>query len=149
MKEIPLSQGKVALVDDEDYERLNQFHWFAHKVVNTFYAERHPRSFPNKRAYIKMHAEIIHIPKELVCDHIDGNGLNNQKCNLHAVTKRQNAQNLHIKKTSKYPGVCWNKSEGKWNARICIDGKRTDLGRFKSEEAAALRYKLAAMEAEA
>lgn len=146
MKEIPLNRGLSAIVDDDDFERLSQHRWFAHKVVNTFYAERYQTTAPKKRTCIKMHSQIIDIPKSLQCDHIDGNGLNNQKSNLRVVNARENQQNRHTQKSSKYPGVYRMKRNGKWRAHITINGVVTHLGVFESEEAAGLCYKLASLE---
>ena len=58
-----------------------------------------------------MHREIMNTPKEMVTDHKDGNGLNNCKSNLRIVTNRQNAQNMRVDKSSKYPGVHWHKRD--------------------------------------
>jgi phenylalanyl-tRNA synthetase alpha subunit len=136
MKEIRLTQNKVTLVDDEDFERLNKQNWHAQRNKQTWYAvHSHP--------YMKMHQRIIDIPKELVTDHRDGNGLNNQKANLHAVTIRENAQNRHVQKTSRYPGVYWHKIGKKWAASIRIDKNSKHLGLFRIEEDAYNAYKTA------
>jgi hypothetical protein len=140
MKEILLNKGRVAFVDDEDYERINRAKWFSHKVVNTFYAERYVTVAPKKRIVIKMHAEIINIPKGMQCDHIDGNGLNNQKINLRVVTPRQNQQNQHVRKSSRFPGIQLQKRDGKFRARITINGKEHHIGSFESEGEAARQY---------
>lgn len=142
MKSIPLNKGLFATVDDEDFDRLTQHKWFAHKVVNTFYAERYVGPKFSRRC-IKMHAEIITIPKGLQCDHIDGNGLNNQKLNLRAVTIRRNQQNRHVKKSSKYPGVYKQKRDGKWRAHITFNGTVRHLGLFEVEEDAYTAYRVA------
>lgn len=134
MKQISLTQGKVALVDDEDYERLNRFKWYAQKARNTFYAFR----MLGRGKMVLMHRDILNTPEGMVPDHIDGNGLNNQKSNIRIVTVRQNAQNLHIKKSSRYPGVSpQNKA---WRARIKINGLNIELGMFPTEEEAHEAY---------
>jgi hypothetical protein len=141
MKEIPLTQGKVALVDDEDYEYLNQFKWCAHNRRNTSYAVRAlPIDKNEKQNTIKMHRVIINTPKEMETDHINGNGLDNRRENLRIVTTRQNQQNLHIKKSSKYPGVCWEAGRSRWRSTIQIAGKLHTIGRFENEEDAATAY---------
>lgn len=140
MKEIKLTQGKVALVDDEDFEYLNQWKWFAHKEGRTYYAHREIHTEKCKRYILKMHHVITGIPPaNLLCDHRDGNGLNNQRNNLRLVTKRQNAQNLQYSKSSQYPGVC--KYRNGWITRIRINGKRKYLGGFKTEIEAFNAYK--------
>jgi hypothetical protein len=88
-----------------------------------------------------MHHEVIGKPsKGLDTDHVDGNGLNNQKHNLRHVTRRQNGQNRHAVKTSRYPGVRWHKKSKKWIAEVRINGRGTHLGRFVSETEAFYFY---------
>ena len=147
VKEILLTRGMVTLVDDEDYEYLNQVKWFAHPHGKTAYVHRNiPKQENHKRTTIKMH-RIIMVPtpgKEI--DHIDGNGLNNQKSNLRLVTHRENGQNRHQKKSSRFPGVCWSKRGKNWIARIKIKGKSKHLGTFNNEEKAFEAYKKAVNE---
>jgi len=147
MKQIQLTQGKTAKVDDCDFDRLNQVKWYALKVKNTFYAAR-KLTIDGKKNTILMHHIVIGFPpKGLETDHKDGSGLNNQKENLRHITHRQNLQNLkHVKKSSEYPGVYWDKSRKKWNARIKINGKSKNLGRFTTELAAFAAYKKAVNE---
>lgn len=75
----------------------------------------------------------MNTPKGMVVDHIDGNGLNNQRENLRVVTYRQNCQNRHTPKTSIYPGVSWCKYKKRWFASIKINGKNRKLGRYNLE----------------
>ena len=70
MKQIKLSQGQFALVDDDDFELLNQYNWFANKHRNTFYARRNIRLSPTKRTAIQMHRVIVDCPVEKMIDHI-------------------------------------------------------------------------------
>jgi hypothetical protein len=130
MKAIPLTQNKFALVDDEDFERLNKIKWCAHNLGNTTYAAHSDYA---KGECLHMHRLVLPCEKPFMVDHLDGNGLNNQKYNLRIVTQRQNLQNLHIKKSSIYPGVCWDKQTNKWRALITIDNKRHCLGRYAKE----------------
>jgi len=124
MKEIKLTQGKVTLVDDEDYEYLNQWKWYAHKQGNTFYAKRYYH-FGRKTNRIKiMHREIMNTPLHLEVHHIDHNGLNNQRSNLRNCTHGQNQYSRTNKRRSKYVGVTF--MQGKYIfAQIRINGKRT------------------------
>jgi hypothetical protein len=131
MKEIPLTQGQVALVDDEDYEKVSQYNWFAEKSRNTYYALSHP-GYKN-RIKVRMHRLVMDCSEGMFVDHIDGNGLNNQKSNLRICTHRQNTQNKHIEKTSIYPGVHWVNKLQKWQAHIQLSGKIVYLGVFKNE----------------
>lgn len=148
MKKILLTQEKFALVDDEDFEKLNQYKWFAHKAGNSFYAERKSPIVNGKRIIIKMHHEIIgYPPKGFEVDHKNGDGLFNLKSNLRFVTRRQNCQNrknqIRRKKTSQYPGVSWDKRDQKWLSMIQINGILKNLGLFTSEFKAFNAYRQA------
>jgi hypothetical protein len=92
MKEIPLTQGQVALVDDEDFEFLNQWNWYARwdKTTLSYYAFR--TEFPTRKTIV-MSRLIMNTPKDLQCDHINHDTLNNQKRNLRNVTKSNNQMN--------------------------------------------------------
>lgn len=142
-KEISLTQGKVALVDDEDFDYLSQYKWCAHKGRNNiFYAVRNVRNKKGATMF-KMHSVIIGTPSGMDTDHINGDGLDNRKTNLRVVTRRQNIQNLHIPKSSKYPGVTWNKNTRKWRALIRISDRLCHLGLFTDEDEAAEAYVIA------
>ena len=146
-RRIPLTQGKYAIVDPEDFERLNKHKWHAVKNGNTFYAIRcaGPR---NKTTYIRMHREVIHPPDHLVVDHINHNGLDNRNANIRPATRSQNNFNrLIIKRkgaSSKYKGVSWRKRRKRWRARIHVNGQYKFLGHFKEEIHAAKAYDKAA-----
>lgn len=143
MREIILTQNQVALVDDEIFEELNQFKWYAHKGCNTFYARRMLPRVNGKQGVIRMHHVIIgKPPKGFEVDHKNGDGLWNLRNNLRFVTKRQNGQNRKNQNTSsQYPGVYWCKAGIKWMAYIRIDGVRKHLGLFTNEFEAFTAYK--------
>jgi hypothetical protein len=149
-RRIPLTQGKYAIVDPEDYERLSKHKWYAIKSPNTYYAGRHSkRDKNNKRRYIKMHNEVIKPPKGLINDHINRNGLDNRKANLRPVTRAQNTLNRLYKfkrkdSPSKYKGVTWHKYTKKWQVQICYAGKHKFVGYFDDEIEAAKAYNEAA-----
>jgi len=143
VKEIKLTQGKTALVDDEDFKELNKFRWHADKKGNTFYSIRNPSGVNGKSRTVYMHAVIVGTPTGMETDHINGDGLDNRRENLRVVSRRMNAQNRHIPKSSKYPGVSWHKKSGEWQARIRIRGKTRHLGVFNDEEVAGIIYAMA------
>ncbi len=146
MKEIPLTQGQVALVDDQDYEELSRHKWSAFKSGKTWYARRGfgPRSH-QKQVY--MHQQILNPPPGLQCDHINGDGLDNRRCNLRVCTQSQNQHNRRLQGgTSEFKGVHWYKAQNKWRAKITHNGKRYHLGAFPDETDAARAYDNAARE---
>lgn len=146
MKLIHLTQGKTAMVSDEDFDRLNAFKWFSHKMPNTSYAERWLPGYVNGvRVACRMHHAVIGNPSSgMEVDHIDGNGLNNCRENLRFVTRRQNMQNnVNASTTSKLPGVSWDKKRRRWKAYIKINGTHKDIGRFMTETDAFSAYKTA------
>lgn len=149
MKEIQLTQGKVTLVDDQDFDFLNQWKWFAHRDRNTFYAER--AVCPNGRKYQKtllMHRVILGVPANLQTDHVDGNGLNNSRANLRICTNQENQRNriAQPNTTSRFKGVAFHKSTGKWQSFIVVNKKSHYLGLFDSEVEAAHAYNEAAQQ---
>lgn len=144
MKEINLTQGKVALVDDEDFEYLNQWKWYVIRNRKTFYATCNIR-VDGKRITQYMHCEVM---KGKGIDHRDRNGLNNQKSNLRFCTQQENCMNTRKREntTSIYKGVSFFKPSGKWVASIKVNGKAIFLGIFFSEIEAALAYNAKAIE---
>ena len=145
MKTIPLTQGKVAIVDDEDYERLNQFKWYAVKSDSTFYAQRHAWR-ENKRIIIRMHREVINPPAGFFCDHKNGNGVDNRRHNLRIVTNAQNQMNKGTYKTSTTGAKGVIVDHGKYKASIKLNGRSRHLGMFKTVEEASAAYQKAAKE---
>lgn len=140
MKKIKLTRGLVAMVDDNDFDYLNQFNWQAIKDCNTFYAVRNTVLNDGKHTTIRMHREILNPDINNVIDHIDRNGLNNQKYNLRGVTNAQNCQNTgkHIDNTSGFKGVSWEASRNRWQVNIMVNGKNKKIGRFKDYDEAVL-----------
>lgn len=138
--------GNYALVDDQDYEWLSKLNWTAHKPATggALYAHRNSR---NKNSF-KMHRLILGLtdPKEC-CDHIDGNGLNNQRGNLRVCTIAQNNMNAKPQSgSSKYKGVDFvERLTKKWRAQIQFNGKKILIGLYNTETDAALAYNQAAI----
>ncbi len=156
MKEIQLTQGKVALVDDEDYEWLSQWRWIARKQSGSdfYYACRTQRtSIDGERKVLVfwMHRVLLGLQYRdgLHGDHINHNTLDNRRCNLRVATASQNQGNSlkHKPKSSRYKGVHWSKAYQKWVATISLHGKQKFIGYCGREEDAAALYNAAAVEA--
>jgi len=148
-KQIPLTQGKVALVDDADYEWLSQWTWHYRQKERTGYAVRtslRSEAFP--RVEIRMHRAIMDAKDGEEVDHQDNNGLNNQRANLRICTRAQNMGNQRLKvgSASGYKGVTWFKTTSRWRASIMIQGRAKYLGYFHDKDEAARAYNAAALE---
>ena len=140
MKQIELTQGKVALVDDCDFKKLSNLTWCAKRTGNTFYVVR-AHKIEGKKATLYMHRLIMDAQKGQQIDHRNNNGLDNRRTNLRFCTNSQNQQNRRkTQKTSKFKGVCWYSRDKKWQAGIKLNGKLYHLGTFNNEVEAAKVY---------
>ena len=150
--EVPLhgkkAAGRVALVDEEDYDLVMQYRWHIFEI-----ARRGRLHGPYATARIKcedgswrdawMHTLLTGWP---LTDHVDGNGLNNHRSNLRAATNAQNVRNGRPRGgTSQFKGVTWYRARRKWHAAIMLNGKRHHLGYFTDEVEAARAYDAAAV----
>lgn len=137
MKNIQLSKGKVALVDDEDFDFLSQWRWH----FSTGYAMRTSPRSEGKKA-ILMHREINKTPQYMETDHINHDKLDNRKNNLRNATKSENAMNrkFYSGTTSIFKGVSKPRGRDKWQATIKINRQSLYLGQFDCEIEAAKRY---------
>lgn len=146
MKQIALTKKKFALVDDDDYEFLNQWNWHYHSggYAGAWLAIQKGE----KRKHLLMHRLINNTPEGSNTDHINGNPLDNRKDNLRSCTQSQNLANRHgiTNTSSKYKGVSWDKAREKWSSKIRYQYKTINLGRFDCEKKAALSYNKAAKE---
>lgn len=144
MKEIPLTQGKVALVDDTDFDWLNQWKWCAWTPNGKYFYAKRGQIINGKDVQTFMHVLVSGI-KEV--DHIDRNGLNNQRFNLRASTKSQNGFNRGPNRTNKagLKGVSWHNRDLVYRARIHINGKEIHLGFFHNPFDAARAFDAAAI----
>lgn len=138
-KQIPLSRGMSALVDDEDFERLSKHKWWALDGRGRFYAARGG----GVGKTILMHREVCPTTQEV--DHADGDSLNNTRANLRPCTHSQNCANRRRKNLSGFKGVTRRKS-GKFLAQIA-DPKNRHLGLFVTAVEAARVYDAAAKQA--
>lgn len=144
MREIKLTQGKIAIVDDEDFERLNQFKWFAYKNQSgTWYAGRNSKIINGKRFTIRIHREIMNALAGVQVDHVNGDGLFNCKENLRLCTHQQNGFNkINPDKDNKLgiKGVYRAKGNKKCHVQIRISGKKIHLGYFNLPDEADQAY---------
>jgi len=145
-KYIQLTKGFNAIVDNDEYQRCIKHKWYACFSGKKVYA----RTYINdgiKPKWIRMHRFICHNLKTSCLDHINGNGLDNRKCNLRASTHSQNMYNSEKRKiyngkksSSKFKGVSWFKPAKLWISQIGYKGKLHYIGYFTSEIEAAKAY---------
>jgi len=147
-RRIPLTRGKYAMVDADDYERLNKYKWLAQQGQRTFYAMRRGRVGESGRGgMVWMHREIIKPANGMFVDHINHNGVDNRKSNLRAATRNQNMWNRRkgtTKTRSKYKGLSLHNRKKPWSVRIKVNGESKFLGFFENEVEAAKAYDRAA-----
>ena len=138
VKAINLTKGKVAIVDDDDYNEMNKYKWHAIKGRYTYYAYRdvwHP--IEKRKERISMHRQILDILKftgNNYTDHVNHNGLDNRKSNLRICTNSENSLNRRDRKRS--GSIWWDKERKKWSAQICVNYKKITIGRFDSRKIA-------------
>jgi len=144
MREIPLTRGKVALVDDEDYDRVvAEGSWYATPRRQTFYACRR-----NTRGMVYMHRFITGAPAGMIPDHWNHDGLDNQRHNLKVVPARDNSirvRGLTCAKTSRFRGVHRQSRGGAWRMQIVVRDVAITRS-YATEDAAAAAYNLLARE---
>jgi hypothetical protein len=142
MKKIPLTQEKFAVVDNDDFARVNKFKWCLDTKGMRLYALRSI----TRRGHchtIYLHRFILNAPKGKQVDHIDGDGLNNRKKNLRLCSSAQNKYACRRKSrsaTSRFRGVCWDSARQKWKVMLTYRDRPFNLGRFDCEIAAAHAY---------
>jgi len=144
MKQIPLTKGLFAIVDDEDYDDLIKYPWFASKSANRFYAKKNPSKGDCKRVRY-MHRKILGVEgRNVVIDHINGDSLDNRRCNLRICTHGENIRNrAKYGLKSEYKGI--HPKRGKWSCKITVNGVVRNLGVFEDPKDAALAYDKAAV----
>ena len=147
-RRIKLTLGQYAIVDPEDYYRVNKYKWNAYRGYSSYYSKRKVYNRKNgTEKTIYMHRWIMNAPNGIVVDHINHNGLDNRKANLRFATLAENsryARKTKNKFRSDYKGVQYIKKIRKWRVRITFEGKTRYVGDFKDEVTAAKAYDRAA-----
>lgn len=146
-KKIPLTQGKFAIVDSQDYERVNQFKWcFNRRPAGDGYAQR-SKYGGGRQKPVLLHRFIMGAKSSEFVDHVNGDKLDCRRSNLRISSVAGNNQNRRpTKHSSKYKGVYWKKTKKRWIASIYMNGKQFWLGTFHNEKTAASAYDEAARE---
>ena len=140
-KQIPLTRGQFAIVDDEDFEWMSKFKWHCQPKSNgRLYART-----GTKKVY--MHRVLLNASPDVYVDHIDGNGLNNTRANLRLCTREENQHNTPIRSdsTTGYKGVSFDKRRNRFSVEINKDKKRIRIGNFENVLDAARAYNEAAI----
>lgn len=139
MRQIPLTRGLYALVDDEDYAEFGGYNWQAVPKGNGNYYAKRSHWDGTKESTVLMHRQVTNCPKGMQVDHIDGNGLNNCRSNLRICTSAQNNTNSRRSNSKQYRGVFRYLKNG-WRCGIRANGSRIDKYGFTTAEDAARAY---------
>jgi len=140
MIKISINQGKVIIIDDDDFDRISKYHWI---VCKTGYV----KTVVNYETII-LHRFIMNAKKGQQLDHVNGDTLDNRKENLRFCSTSQNLANRKrfINNRSGYKGVDWRPIEKKFRARLSINKRAIHLGYFSDPKDAAFAYDRAAKE---
>lgn len=146
---IPLTRGKVALIDSDDAERVLAYKWQLYMRLKYKRPEIYAQTttiIGGKKRFLKLHRFILNAPSGVMVDHINGDGLDNRKCNLRLATPSQNRCNSrHINRTG-FRGVKLNPLSDRFYAVIYFQRKKHHLGTFDTPEEAARAYDAKAKE---
>lgn len=144
---VPLTQGKVALIDEEDAERVLAFKWCAEfSGENSVSSRWYARHFFKNGQNIRLHRFVVNASPGTMVDHKNGDGLDCRRSNLRQCVKANNSQNcvLRVNNTSGFKGVTFDKRRNHWYARIKVDGKEIHFRSTNTAEESALIYDEAA-----
>lgn len=147
MKEIILSSRGFTMVDDDDFERFGHLSWNPSPRLYTTYVMKSAWDRITSRAYtLLLHREIMEAPDDVLVDHIDGNGLNNQRSNLRLCDKTLNCANSRFRRDgrSQFKGVSWCHTTARWRATIRVRNCQIHIGRYDDDRVAAKAYDKAA-----
>jgi hypothetical protein len=142
-RRIKLTRGKYAIVDVEDFERLNKYKWhcspYGYAKRSVYRSDDRGKS----QVDIYMHSVVCPAPTGMVTDHVNRNKLDNRKANLRPATRTQNNWNRNLKTENgktRYHGISWKKDVKKWRVRLTINGRRQTFGYYADEVEAAKAY---------
>ena len=140
-KEIQLTQGKVAIVDDSDYEELSKYKWYANCIKGTYYAVHTINKKSGCNIKILMHRFILNAKKGIIIDHINRDTLNNSRSNLRECNHKENRLNSKLNKNNKtgFRGVSIYGKTNKFTASIKLH-KNTRIGIYENSIDAAKAY---------
>jgi len=150
-KEIELTKGHKAIVDDDDFDWVSQFKWISTSNGKRVRAGRWTRNEDGERKFIFLYRSIMEkhglmAPDRPEIDHINGDSLDDRKSNLRCCTRAENLRNRWGSSMSHtgVKGVSWNAANRNWNAQIGLDGRKIHLGTFSTIEEAKKAYDRAA-----
>ena len=144
MKTIALTRGKVTIVDEEDFEELNKYKW--HARIQTYTGAFRAKRYGNP-IEVDMARQIMNCPPGLEVDHINGNLLDNRRCNLRICTHGENMRNRKLQKnnTTGYRGVTMVHPSKRYTAQIYEKRRKIHIGTYDTPEDAARAYNVAAL----
>lgn len=145
--QIKMAHGLVALIDKNDVGLVQAYNWHAHTIKGSNYVRCHGGMQDGRPLKIYLHRLLLNPSGGQVIDHVDGDGLNNQRSNLRTATVGQNSKNRRLNKnnSSGFKGVHWNKQRGKWQAQIKVNYEMVYLGLHETIEDAKEAYKSASL----
>jgi hypothetical protein len=146
-RKIRLTEGKLTIVDPDDYYRLSDFDWLTCGRDDNLYAARVIRSQTGRLKTILMHRELLNAPDNFLVDHRNTSSLDNRRSNLRLATPSQNSCNCRRDKSntySRFRGVSFSKRKKKWFSTIRNQGRKLWLGYFDNDLDAAKAYDEAA-----
>jgi len=129
MKTIKLNHGYVTFVDDTDFDVLNQYKWSIARRNNIIYAQRAGRDKNGRKSPILMHIQLMNSNLKMCTDHIDGDGLNNQRSNLRLCSASENGLNRrsNLNKENNF-----DSKRKMFRARVMINRKDIHIGYFST-----------------
>jgi hypothetical protein len=147
VKEIALTQGKAAIVDDEDFEFVSQFKWHACGRGGSRWYARRKVGVLGQPVFLKLHNALVTPGPAEVVDHINHDGLDNRRSNLRICTRQENGWNKlrPANNTSGFKGVSWHADRQLWRAVVHISRRQKYIGSFDTAEQAARAYDTAAV----